>query len=47
MRVVQTFAEQDMVTFYLALLYTMNGIATRETTTSTKERVFIIRGEVR
>jgi hypothetical protein len=40
-------SEQDVVTSYWALLYKMNGVATRETTTSTEEQVGIVRGEAR
>jgi hypothetical protein len=37
----------NVVTFHWALLYTMNGVATRETMTGAKEQVCIVRGEAR
>jgi hypothetical protein len=47
MRIVQTFAKQDVIPLYRALLYMMNSCTTYKALTSTEEEVGIVRKELR
>jgi hypothetical protein len=47
MRIIQLFAEQDVVSLHRTLLDTMNSVATREATTRGEEQIGIVRGKTR
>jgi hypothetical protein len=47
MRIIQSLAEQNVVSLHRALFDAMDGIATREAMTRKEEQIGIIRGQTR